>query len=449
MKILLISTSTFQSPHPVYPIGLDYVVQALSDRHQVKILDMNIIDGLEDIDNRLIEFDPDIVGLSIRNIDNTDLKQPMGFVEDCRRLAAHIRNRCDAEIVLGGSGFSIFPSELMELVGADYGVIGEGEKLADLLDCLEKGRDSTGLDGIVTGFSQKSFPGHFQQSFRRKVLTNSPHLKFYAQRGGIFNLQTKRGCAFRCIYCTYPLLEGRKLRLSDPLEVAENARSLQDAGARFIFITDSVFNSHWDYSMDVARAFVEKRVSIPWGAFFMPQKPPADYYRILADAGLSHVEFGTESLSRKVLETYRKPFDLSDAFIAHRSAVDAGIHVAHYFLPGGPGETVETLNSSLRNIDKLDKAVLFFFPGIRIYPHTELFRIAIREGQIKETDNLLQPIFYRSKSIDGQELIETIEQFARGRSNWIIGAGGDKMSKILSKMYKLGYHGPLWERLIP
>ena len=42
MKVLLISANTVTTPHPVYPLGLDYVMQALTPRHEVRILDMNV-----------------------------------------------------------------------------------------------------------------------------------------------------------------------------------------------------------------------------------------------------------------------------------------------------------------------------------------------------------------------------------------------------------------------
>jgi radical SAM superfamily enzyme YgiQ (UPF0313 family) len=38
----------------------------------------------------------------------------------------------------------------------------------------------------------------------------------YYRLGGMLNIQTKRGCPFRCIYCTYPGVEGRKIRLRNP-----------------------------------------------------------------------------------------------------------------------------------------------------------------------------------------------------------------------------------------
>jgi radical SAM superfamily enzyme YgiQ (UPF0313 family) len=223
---------------------------------------------------------------------------------------------------------------------------------------------------------------------------------------------------------------------------------LQDAGAKYIFITDSAFNASYDHSRQVAKAFIKARVSIPWGGFFVPTVPPADYYKLMADAGLSHVEFGTESLSDTILANLRKPFPVRDVFAAHKIAHKAGLHIAHYFLLGGPGENKQTLQETLIGLDRLERAVFFFFCGIRIYPHTALYDVALREGQITGGQNLLQPIFYSSPNISVPEIMQTVENYANGRLNWIIGAGEAKATRVLPKLYRRGFSGPLWEHLI-
>ncbi|MGD9071372.1 MAG: radical SAM protein, partial [Desulfobacterales bacterium] len=203
-----------------------------------------------------------------------------------------------------------------------------------------------------------------------------------------------------------------------------------------------------EHSLAVAQAFKKAGVSIPWGAFFAPVTPVDDYYRILADAGLTHVEFGTESLSDEVLKAYRKPFRVGQVFEAHAAAVAAGIYVAHYFLLGGPGETSTTMVETLERIEGFDKCVLFFFCGMRIYPQTDLYEIACQDGQIEASGNLLEPLFYRSPEIGGREILARVRERADGRLNWIIGDGGEQTAGVISRMHARGYSGPLWEHRI-
>ncbi len=448
MKLLLVSANTSRLPYPVYPLGLDYVASAVLPRHQSRIVDMNELGSMEKLIEVIRDFSPDLVGLSLRNVDNSDTIETRSYIEKHRGIAEAIRRGSASPLVLGGSGFTIFPIEFLEALGADYGIVGEGERLGAFLDALERGDDVRNLPGVVARGSDSYTLEPLDEPFHREFDPGNSHIGYYLKRGGMLNLQSKRGCSFHCIYCTYPRIEGRRLRPIPPEEVASTARALQDAGAKYLFITDSAFNCSYEHSLQVAMAFAGAGVSIPWGAFFAPTPPPADYFRALADSGLTHVEFGTESLSDSMLASYRKPFNAKGAMAAHESALEAGLHVAHYLLLGGPGEDGRSLAETLDRAEDLKKTVLFFFCGIRIYPHTELYGIALREGKISADQNLLEPVFYQADGISAAEIYSRVEERARGRGNWIIGSGGEKTSRVLSRMYSRGHTGPLWEHLI-
>jgi len=448
MKVLLISANTLREPYPVYPLGLDYVAGAIAENHQVQIVDMNRLDGHDSLAAVIKEFSPDVIGLSLRNIDNTDTTDPRGFIGQYRAIVDVIRKHSDARLIIGGSGFTIFPEETMQALEADYGIIGEGERVALLLNAIENREDAGKITGVVTPETHKSLPEPWKGKINRKINPNPDNLQYYLQRGGMLNLQTKRGCHFKCVYCTYPHIEGHQLRLMDPEETAAAALKLQASGARYFFITDSVFNADCSHSLAVARAFKNNGVSIPWGAFFAPLKQPEDYFRIMADAGLTHVEFGTDSLSNPVLSSYRKPFRDQQIFKIHQDAIDAGLYVAHYFLLGGPGENPDTLKETLDRVGSLEKSALFFFCGMRIYPGTELYEIAANQGQVERGQSILEPVFYRSPLIDPDEIVSQVRQEAGEKINWVIGAGGEDTAKIITELYQRGHCGPMWEYLI-
>ncbi|MFH1981172.1 MAG: lipid biosynthesis B12-binding/radical SAM protein [Pseudomonadota bacterium] len=448
MRVLLISANTLTIPYPVYPVGLDYVAAAVAPSHDVRICDMNVLGGLAALKSAVTRYVPDVVGISIRNVDNTDATDPAAYLGTTREIVAAVRQASSAIVVVGGSGFTLFPEDFLAALGADFGIIGEGERLPLLLDALAGGLPVEGIPGVIRPGGTAAFPPPWAAAFSRHSVSPGDHREFYLCRGGMLNLQTKRGCRHRCIYCTYPHIEGRRLRLEDPSAVARTALALERAGARYLFVTDSVFNMDTAHNRAVADAFRREGLSIPWGAFFSPGNIAPGYFEHLAAAGLKHVEFGTESLSDAVLKAYRKPFRARDVQAAHSAALAAGLHVAHYFLLGGPGECVQTLDETLSCIDKLRKSVLFLFSGMRIYPHTALYGLALEEGQIAADQNLLAPVFYRSPHLDDGAMIARVKQRAAGRPNWVIGAGGKETAAILSKMYEKGYTGPLWEYLI-
>ncbi len=446
MKVLLISPNTLIVPYPVYPIGLDYVAGSLSDRHQVQIADLNVLTR-DELANILDDFSPDIIGLSIRNIDNTEAGNPLFFISKHKELVDWLRTRNKAPIVGGGAGFTILPQDIFNALELDYGIIGEGERLEELITAIENKQPLSHIPGLLTA-SQDPVPPAPWTGTPQRHTAQSTHSQFYLDYGGMLNLQTKRGCSFRCIYCPYPHIEGKKHRLVDPDDVARMAMTLQKNGAKYIFITDSAFNSDVTHSLKVAEAFKKHGLSIPWGGFFAPIKLPADYFTRMKECGLKHVEFGTESLSKTMLHNYRKPFSPEDVITAHKQAVAAGLHAAHYFLLGGPGETAETVDETLNCIENLKKTVLFFFTGIRIYPHTGLYDIALHEGKISEDTSLLEPFYYESDAISHGVIEKQVIDRAGERINWIVGSGGNESAATVSKMHKRGFTGPLWEFLI-
>ena len=448
MKVLLISANTLREPYPVYPLGLDYVAGAIADAHQVHCLDLNSLVDEDGLLRSVRAFGPDIVAISLRNIDNTDALHPQGFMAHYQQLTRAVRRCSAAPIVLGGTGFTLFAHETMRLLEADYGIVGEGERLAVLLQALEQGEDPAGVPGVIVGQAPVPDPEPWPQAVVRRFDPQGAHLNFYLRHGGMLNLQTKRGCPFRCVYCSYPYLEGRTLRCEPPEQIARTAVELQQAGARYLFITDSAFNADSAHSLAVAQAFKKQGLTIPWGGFFAPVPMPADYFTILAECGLKHVEFGTESLCDAVLAAYRKPFARRHVFAAHQSAVAAGLHVAHYFLFGGPGETAQTMAESFSHMDGLENAVLFLFCGMRIYPHTALYEIALQQGQLSAGQSIVEPVFYQPSSMDLTDIARQVEAHAQGRAHWVQGAGGERVVQILTRMYRRGRTGPLWEYLI-
>lgn len=450
MKILLISPNTLTSPYPVYPIGLDYVAGSVPAGHEVRAVDLNVT-PLPELDQLMEAFLPEIIGISCRNLDNTEMANSRSFVDEYADLVSRIRRRIDATIVIGGSGFNIMPQRLLEALGGDYGLMGEGERFGLLIEALAKDQDPLAVPGVITAKTpkKKAAPPPWSGDWSRQFNTRAPYTKFYLEQGGMLNLQSKRGCRFNCIYCSYPAIEGKQQRLFPPEIVAQTALELEQAGAKYLFITDSAFNSDIEHSLAVGEAFQKVGLSIPWGGFFAPVKLPADYFSLLAQSGLTHVEFGTESLTDPVLRSYRKPFKVQDVFAAHEQARAARLHVAHYFLLGGPGETPATLTKSLDNIELLKKTVLFFFIGMRIYPKTLLHKIATDQGLITEATNLLDPVFYRHPDCPNYRTIETlVKERAGERTNWLVGSGEDeKNSALIAMLHKRGRSGPLWEYL--
>ncbi len=113
MRVLLVSANTFTSPYPVYPLGLDYVAAAISDRHRVEIADMNDLGGKEKLCRVIEKFCPDIVGISLRNVDNTDFTDVKEFIGHYKGLTGFIAKVSGAKTCSGGKRVTpFFPESL-------------------------------------------------------------------------------------------------------------------------------------------------------------------------------------------------------------------------------------------------------------------------------------------------------------------------------------------------
>ncbi|HYD39822.1 MAG TPA: radical SAM protein [Anaeromyxobacter sp.] len=452
MKVLLVSLNRIRFPYPVHPIGLDFVVGALRPAHEVRILDLCPL-AAEEVEPAIVaavrEHAPEVVGLSLRNVDSLDTAGANSFVAPARRVVDVVRGCTGAPIVLGGAGYTIFPVELLERLGADWGVVGEGERIRLLVDALAAGADPAGLPGVLRRGAPAPAPSRLAPGTAsvRADPRGNPALGFYLARGGMLGLQTQRGCRLQCVYCTYPAIEGRALRPFEAAALAAEARMLEEAGARFLVLTDSVFNGSPEHALSVAAAFRAGGVRLPWGGFFTPTPPPPGFYETMRAAGCTHAEFGTESLSDAVLPRMRKPFRRADALRAHAAARAAGIHVAHFMAMGGPGETAATVEETLDGCEALDGAPVFFFCGMRVYPGTELARLALADGQLRPGQDLLAPVFYEPPGLPVAAIAEAIAKRSGGRRAWIHGAGSEQADTIVERLHARGRVGPLWEML--
>ena len=169
MKVLLVATNTLMEPYPVYPLGLDYVAAAIAKQHQVHITDLNGADGYEGLKIAIREFTPDIIGLSLRNIDNTDTTDPRGFVGQYRDIVDAIRSQSDARLILRGSGFTRFPAETLQALGADFGIVGEGERLAPLLSTIENNQDVDNLPDVIVFGGHAGVPEPWEGDISRRL----------------------------------------------------------------------------------------------------------------------------------------------------------------------------------------------------------------------------------------------------------------------------------------
>jgi radical SAM superfamily enzyme YgiQ (UPF0313 family) len=450
MKILLISVNRERMPSPVFPLGLAYIARALKDGgHTIEVMDLCFSQNvLDDLKEALTRFRPDLIGLSLRNLDNLTYPTSISYLKEVEEVISTCRQCSSSTLVIGGSGFSLAPEELLRHLTVDFGIMGEGEEvLLTLINSLEKNLPISPSPHLLikseTQFPVMSGAQVSSISTPDRTLFNT---RCYLEEGGMLNLQTKRGCPFSCIYCTYPLLEGKKVRLREVDEVIEEIRHLiQDQGTDYITFVDDIFNYPPSFAEKLCRGIAEEKLKVKWSAFVNPGFLSESLLKWMMEAGCVGVEFGTDSGSDRMLKNYMKSFTQEEVIQASSLCLKLNVNHCHYILFGGPGEDEKTIEESFQLMDQLNPTAVIAMLGIRIYPGTELEQISLSQGVIEKDTNLMYPFFYISPALKGR-LEDTIGERALERRQWIVpGLEINITQNLMEQIRRFRVRGPLWE----
>jgi radical SAM superfamily enzyme YgiQ (UPF0313 family) len=410
MKVLLISenrTTTLVSP---FPLGLAFVAAALRRAgHDVAVLDfMFLEEWKESLRSTLEKLQPDVVGLSIRNIDNQDMHKPVFFLSSHLDIAATIRRYSDAPLILGGAGFNVHPSGCLRYLGADFGIFGEGEEAFPLLlNAMKEGRvekvpgavwrEDNGIivnrPQYLTSPDQWVYPayGDFDVTAYHNAQSVLP---------GSITVQNKRGCHMKCIYCSTPSLEGTHCRARDlGQSVGEMVSLNREHDIRRFYVVDNVFNFPLSQAKNFCGEIISQGLKINWQAIVNPAFGDEELFELMGAAGCGFISLGNESGHELILKNLRKGFTLDNVRKAARLARANGIRYGCFLLIGGPGETRDTVEQSLEFMDELSPDMATIKAGIRVYPGTQLETLARDEGMIGNDQDLLQPAFYLSSAV--------------------------------------------------
>jgi radical SAM superfamily enzyme YgiQ (UPF0313 family) len=446
MDILLVSANREKSPYPVFPLGLSYLAGPLQAAgHRLRTIDLCFADDPETLMRvELSSFPPEAVIISIRNIDNVTYPGSRSYLEGVKIVVAACREK--TPVILGGSGFSLMPRELLDFLGGDFGVVGEGEEiLPQLLARLQKGESAQALPGVLVRGDSDYLPPVLVEKIGKPDRSLFQFAR-YNREGGMANLQTKRGCPFSCIYCTYPILEGTRLRLRAVDDIIAEIRELVERnGAEYLYFVDDIFNYPMEFAEQLCRAMIAAGLSIHWSAFINPCFITPELIRVMVEAGCDAFEFGTDSGSPAMLQNLGKSFATDDVRNASALCREYGVDFAHYILFGGPGESEETVLESFALMDEVEPTAVIGMTGIRIYPGTPLHRQALAEGVITPETSLLEPVFYLSPSVR-DSLCDLVTSEALKRRNWVVPGLEINMSDaMMAALRHFPVRGPLWK----
>ncbi len=371
--MLLLNGNETERPYRVAPLGLAYVASALqASGREVRFLDLlQTRTGYAQFLSLLRTWRPQVIGIGIRNLDNSDFHAFHTYLDLPKRLAKAIRHHLpEARIVLGGSAPTVDPALVIREIEADHLILGEGEEaFLALIEALEQGQHPARILGALG--STNPFRVTDTQSLPAPRLSEWTSMRPYLRGDAGYPLQTKRGCPLRCSYCTYGRIEGVRYRLLNPEAVADEVEGAMAMGIRDFEFVDSTFNLPPKHAISVVRTLKARGLYANYhGTGLNPSRIPNDLLDGMREIGFRQVILTAESASETMLRSYAKNYTVNALYTAAESLRRAGLGVLWVFLLGGPGETTETVEETLHFIASTVRApdAVYITSGIRIYP---------------------------------------------------------------------------------
>ena len=427
MRILLIATNRHQrlmsrmNAFPA-PIGLAYIAGYLdSERHDVKILDLMFSeDYLDETERVVLEFKPDLIGISLRNLDNVSYIDPQWALPGTREVIAKVRSITEVPIVCGGPGFSLLPEACFDYLEPDLGVAGDGgESFAQLADAMESGETYLNMPGLVYRDGSGSIirQGLAYSEFSKPPRLDQLDMARYEKAGFGIGVVTKLGNEFSNSIIAEN--DTRSWRVLRPIEeVIDDIRDLRDRfSLRKIFFIDSGFNVPLPYAKALCRSIMDADLKVHWNSYLAPVPESCDdeVLELMREAGSGLVIVTNktkEDTERISLESRLAPL----REVCQRCD-KAGINYTVSQSFGEPGETRETVEGKLAFLNEIEPALANLRVGVRIRPDSPTADAAIKEGIIDSESDLIAPSFYIAEPVRDW-IVDRLKAEAEANPRW-------------------------------
>jgi radical SAM superfamily enzyme YgiQ (UPF0313 family) len=432
MRVLLIyppiskferySSSLGSSGGQQIPLGIFYLASVLREAgHHVEVVDGEARKmSSEDINSYLVSTFPcDLVGISSTTV---AFHRAVETAELIKRSHPHI------PIVLGGPHVSSNTEHAMNHLCFDYGVVGEGEHtLTELVSAIEEGTDLTTIRGLVFRKSNALIknsprkPIHDLDSLPFPAYDLIPDISVYAPPPTnymalpVVNIITSRGCPNQCTFCDQSIF-GRTLRQRSAVNVAKEIQLLYEQhNVREIAFVDDTFTLRPKRMREIFAILDEKHIHLPWTCMSRLDTVDFDDLKFMKAGGCWHISFGIESGDENILNIIKKKISLDACRRVIGYCKKLGIRTKGFFIVGHPGETIESIEKTIKFALELplDDVVVTINTPI---PGTVQFAEADHYGYLDTTDwskyNYWRPVFV-PKGLDESILISKHKEFYR------------------------------------
>ncbi len=446
MKILLVYGNQYELLAPP-PVGLSLLMEPLVRAgHRVHLLDLMKEENGDDLlASTLKEQQPDMVGFSLRNLDNQSFLEPRDFVPDYKRWVS-IANAV-APTIIGGSAVMSMPVELFQHLEATYAIDGQADKaLVSFLDELEKNVIDFKTQGLMwrDGNNICHNPG-LLDGYQGCGTIDWTNIDFSRYKKQYFNccVITKTGCPYKCLFCDAGTSFGTSWVPREPEDIIEDLyRDARDYNFHRLdyFFIDAMLNEPVSWAKSFFEALIRSELKICFSAVVEPTATiDRELARLMRRAGCGMVTSLLNSMDDTILKKMRRPFTVESVNRAFRLFDEERVLYMPQLLLGGPGETRDTVKANFAHLKRWKPIMVDATYGIRILPKAGLGKVAIEDGVINKNTDLLQPTFYLSESLqnDRDWLDQQIKAFKRFRFH-VIPQWADYMFRMTAIKFQKG-----------
>ena len=406
MRVLLVATNRYDrvnnrmNAQPM-PIGLAYIAGHLDhERHQVKVVDLMFAeDYLAEIEQTVREFQPDVVGISLRNLSNHSYLNTQWALPITKDVIDRIREHSSATIIVGGPAFSLLPKQCFEFLQPDLGVAGDaGETFAEVCNRIEIGeRPAYDLPGVVHARDGQIVlnEGLCVSAFASRPRLEDLEMDKYRNAGFGVGVLTKLGSFSYPTPASTVGMTDADFRVIRPVdEVVDEVKELWEKyQLKKVFFVDNGFNFPLDHAKSLCSALIEADIGVRWNTCLASFNCDAELVRLMRDAGCALVLMGNRggdphdglgSMEEQMEGQLEVP----------RLCEEGGLHytVARTF--GEPGETRESVEHKLDFLRRINPALANLRVGVSIMPGSDVAALALEEGIISDEAELIEPTFY-------------------------------------------------------
>ncbi|MEM3000957.1 MAG: radical SAM protein [Candidatus Nitrosocaldus sp.] len=393
MKILLIYPRKSFESAPSYTnpkLGLMYLSSYVKKYgyKNIKIIDLDLVPwSFNTFCQKVVEYAPDIIGIQCLSISLE------ATYKICRFVRESLSN---TKIVLGGPHFNSNPEEIFNYFDIDFVVHGEGEKT--FLELVQSIRETSHYKNIK-GLVFRNADGTVVKNERRELNHELDDLPFpdyedlyegqpfyshpYSETGRMITMMTSRGCPFRCAFCDTPNIHGTKVRTRSVDNVLDEIKFLQKKyRVREFSFKDSNFHMSKKWVSEFADKIKQNNMDISFFANYRVDVINDGYAEPLKQAGCSLVFCGIESTDPVVQKLLGKNTSMEQMLRADESFKKYGIKRLYSFMFGSPGDTEESLKSSIDFAIKTNPFLILIQPTTA-FPGTALYDYAVKHNLLK------------------------------------------------------------------